>query len=102
MVTVTTAVRVKITNPETRDVLLTSKHVQRIINSYTDYWHKHRDEFIYYNPLISYHNEENVFYITYELLDVDNFVNADLFVTMSCSKQIEINKKKYDLHVEIV
>lgn len=102
MVTVTTTVRVKIRNPETRDVLLTSNHAQKIVNSYTDNWQKVSDIFMYYNPLISYCPDQNLFYITYELVDEDNIVNAELFIALSCDKQITINKKKYELQVELM
>jgi hypothetical protein len=102
MPTVTTAVKVKITNPETRDVLYTGSHAQRIINAYTDNWHKLSDLFIYHNPLISYSPMANLFYITYELHDDRDFVRTDFAVTMSCPKYIEINKKNYQLSVEIM
>jgi hypothetical protein len=92
--TVTSAIRVKLFNPDTHDVLCTTKHAQTIIDSYTDAWHAISDWFVYYNPIISYAGNK-IFYITYELPDPTEFQRIDLAILFACNRYITIHKKRY-------
>lgn len=102
MVTVTTAVKVKIVNPGNHDVLYTGSHAQKIIDGYTNNWCALSPMFLYYNPIITYSPMMNLFYITYELDNENDFARADFAVVLSCPKYLEIKNQKYELRVEIV
>jgi len=101
MTTVTTAVKVRIVHPETHDSLLVDTHAQKIIDSYTNNWRLLKHMFKYYNPIINY-GGNSVFYITYELPDNVDFARMDFAITMACAKYIMINKKQYEIKLEIV
>ena len=99
--TITTAVKIKIVNPETHDSLLVDKHAQKIIDSYTDNWTLLKHMFKYYNPIIDYGGNAT-FYITYELPQSIELAKMEFMISMACSTYIMIDKKRYEVKIEIM